>query len=62
MIYWNDIICFSIISAALLLSGLGLWFTSIVPGIDRWSKRFFLSYFIVFMLCCVLGLADVILS
>ena len=62
MIYWSDIFCFSIITAALLLSVLGLWFTVIVPGIDRWNKRFFLSYFIAFMLCCVAGLADVTLS
>ena len=62
MIHWSDIFYFSIISAALLLSVLGLWFTVIVPGIGRWNKRFFLSYFIVFMLCCVAGLADVTLS
>ena len=62
MIHWSDIFYFSVISAALLLSVLGLWFTAIVPGIDRWNKRFFLSYFIVFMLCCVAGLADVTLS
>ena len=62
MIHWSDIFYFSVISAALLLSVLGLWLTAIIPGIDRWSKRFFLSYFMVFMLCCVAGLADVTLS
>ncbi len=61
MIYWSDVFYFSIISASLLLSVLGMWFTVIVPGMDRWNRRFFLSYFIVFMLCCVAGLADVIL-
>ena len=62
MIHWSEIFYFSVISAALLLSVLGLWLTAIIPGIDRWSKRFFLSYFMVFMLCCVAGLADVTLS
>lgn len=50
MICWIDAFYFSMISAALLLSLLGLWVTVIVPGIDRWNRRFFLSYFIV--LCC----------
>ena len=62
MICWIDAFYFSMISAALLLSLLGLWVTVIVPGIDRWNRRFFLSYFIVFMLCCVAALADMILS
>ena len=57
----SDIFYFSIISAALLLSGIGLWFTAVIPGIDRWSKRFFLCYFIVFMLCCAAGCAEMIL-
>ena len=62
MIYWSDIFYVSIISAALLLSVLGLWLTAIVPELDRWNKRFFLSYFFVFMMSCVAGLADVTLS
>ncbi len=51
---------FSFTSAALLLSVLGLWFTIVIPGIDRWSKRFFLSYFIIFMLCCLSGLCEAV--
>ncbi len=49
---------FSIISAALVLSLMGLLFTAIVPGINRWSKRFFRSYFLVLMVCCVTCLID----
>jgi hypothetical protein len=56
---WNEVLCISIISAALLLCGMGLWFTAIIPGIDRWSKRFFQWYFSVFMLCCLLGLFEI---
>ena len=55
MIGWNEVFFFSIISAAMLLCALGLWLTAIVPGIDRWSKRFFLRYFSVFLLCCFLA-------
>ena len=42
---WIDSFNLSISSAALLLSVMGLWFTSVISGIDRWSKRFFMSFF-----------------
>ena len=41
---------------------MGLWFTAILPGIDRWSKRFFLSYFTVFLLCCLSSLLEAVLT
>ena len=50
---WLDIFYFSIFGAALLLSAMGVWFTAVIPGLDRWSKRFFLGYFFAFMLCCL---------
>ena len=62
MTYWDTALGFSIISAAFLLSVMGLWLTAIMPGFARWDKRFFLSYFTVFILCCLSCLADVILS
>ena len=58
MSYWNDIFYFSITSAALVLSVMGMWFTAVMPGMDRWNKRFFLSYFAVFMLCCLSGFVE----
>ena len=57
---WLEIFYFSIFSSTLLLSLLGVWFTVIIPGIDRWSKRFFLSYFIVFILCCFFSFIELI--
>ena len=50
---------FFLIGAALLLSAMGLWFTLIVPGIDRWSRRFFRIYFINFMLCGLSGFLEI---
>ena len=45
------------LNGATLLSGvLGLWFTAIMPGIDRWSKRFFLGYYSFLVLCCLICL------
>ncbi len=58
---WSEVFYFSIISAALLLSVVGLWFTAVMPGIDRWGKRFFLRYFIVLMVCCFSGFIELIL-
>ena len=48
---WIEFFDFSIFGSAFLLSIMGLWFTVVIPGIDRWSKRFFTSYFFVYMLC-----------
>lgn len=50
-----------ITGAALLLSVLGVWFTAIIPGLDRWSKRFFLNYFIILFLSGVTVIAELIL-
>ena len=61
MITWYTIFSYSIISAALMLAILGLWFTAIIPVIDRFSKKFFLAYFAVIMLCSLVSLADMFL-
>lgn len=61
MTSWIDIFYFSIFGAALLLSVMGVWFTAIIPGLDRWSKRFFLYYFLAFMLCCLSAMLETIL-
>ena len=61
MIGWGDTFYFSIISMALVLSVMGLWFTAVMPGMDYWSKRFFLAYFIVLMGCILSGLIAIVL-
>ena len=61
MITWYTIFSFSIISAALLTAILGIWLTVIIPLIDRWSKRFFLSYFTALMACSLVSLADLLI-
>ncbi len=58
----SDLFYFSILVSTLLLSVLGLWFTAAIPGIDRWSKRFFLSYFIVFLLCFSFGFLEAVFT
>ena len=51
---------FSLYVGAFLLSVMGLWFSAIVTGIDRFSKRFFMSYFLIFMLCCLSSIVEAI--
>ena len=61
MIFWFDsYFIYFITGATLLLSAIGLWFIAIMPGIDRWSKRFFRSLFILFILLNLVGFIDTI--
>lgn len=62
MMSWIDFFCASMFGVALLLSLMGVVFTAIIPGLDRWNKRFFLCYFSVFMLCCLSSLLETIPS
>ena len=62
MTNWIDFFYASMFGVALLLSLMGVGFTAIIPGLDRWNKRFFLCYFSVFMLCCLSSLLEMIPS
>ena len=57
----GDIFYFSILSSAAVLSLMGLWFAGVMPWSDRWSRRFFLDYFTVFLLCCLSSLVEMVL-
>ena len=59
---WITNFYFFFLGGAVLLSVLGLWFTAIMPGIDCWSRRFFLCYFIVLMMCCFSALIEMLLQ
>ena len=59
---WNNVIIFSIIIAAIIISGFGLWAAVAMPGPDRWNKRFFRNYFIILFLGGISGLVDVTLA
>ena len=49
--YWADAIGFSIVAAMLLTAVLGLALAAVMPGMDRWGRRFFVCFFTVFALC-----------
>ncbi len=58
---WIDPFYYFITGTSLLLSVMGLWVTALIPGIDRWDRRFFLSYFFVLLLSGVCVLVEMIL-
>lgn len=57
---WISIFYYSMFGAALLLSVMGVLLTAVIPGLDRFNKRFFLCYFIVFMVCCLSTMLETI--
>ena len=46
------------VGAAMMLFLLGFASAVIIPGIDRWSKRFFIAYFSVLLMYGVFGVTD----
>ena len=62
MIDWVYFFYFFLLGAALLLSLMGLWFTRIMPGTDRWNRRFFKSYFIVLMVNVLFGILEMVIQ
>ena len=59
---WIESFFYFIIGTAMLLTVMGLWFTVIMPCLDRWSRRFFIGYFSVPLFCSVVSLADMIIA
>ena len=55
---WNDAFYISITTTVGVLSAMGLWFTAVMPGIDRWNKRFFRDYYLVIMACSLSVIVD----
>ncbi len=60
MIDWIDFFYMFMIGGAMLLSMMGLWFVRIMPGIDRWSRRFFRCYFLILMVSPVPSIVEVV--
>ena len=50
-----------IIGVAIILSALGVWLTAIMPSTDRWSKQFFMTFFITLLISCLFGFIEIIM-
>ena len=57
---WLGSLGFAIAGATLFLGMMGLWFTAVIPSLDRWRRRFFMSYFLVFLLCWLSGIVEMV--
>ena len=55
---WLDLFGFFTCGAMLLLTLLGLGVAVIMPGMDRWNKRFFTAFFSVLTLCVSIYFVD----
>ena len=55
---WLISIYFSMIGGMLALTALGLVIAAIMPGTDRWNRRFFTGLFATLMLCMTALLID----
>lgn len=51
-----------IYGALLLICIIGLWFASVMPDIEHWSKRFFRYYYIVLIASCFFGIMEGVLQ
>ena len=61
MTNWIEFFYYFIGGATLLLALTGLWFVRIMPGLDRWSRKFFTAYFIVLLTANLAGFIDTVL-
>ena len=59
---WNTILYTFMSGAASLMMGLGLGLAAIMPSVDKWSKRFFITFFGVLFLNACLTLAETVFS
>ena len=59
----NDLVLpiyYIVIGSAMMLALLGLTAAAIIPGIDRWNRRFFIVYFSNLVLYTIIGTVDLI--
>ena len=61
MIGWQIGFYYFVIGAMLLLTIMGLWFTFIMPFMDKWDKQFFIIYFLALAICSIASLIDLLI-
>ncbi len=61
MISWSDIGSYSAAGAFLLLMIVGIVFSALMPALDRWSRRYFITLFSLLLLYVVVAFADMII-
>ncbi len=61
MIDWLNIASYSVGGAMLLMMALGIAFSALMPAIDRWSRRYFITLFSVLLLSVAAFFTDAII-
>ena len=51
MIGWMDQVSFFVCGGMLILVVVGLVSAAVMPGMDRWNRRYFIVFFSVLVLC-----------
>ena len=58
MTNWIEFFYCFFFGASMLLCVTGLWFNRILPGIDRWGKHFFRTFFLILLSATFFGLLE----
>ncbi len=61
MTNWFDIVYYSISGAMLVMMALGIVFSAFMPALDRWSRHYFITFFLFLLLYVVVLFIDMII-
>ena len=61
MINWIDVAGYSVGGAMLLMMTLGIVFSAFMPALDRWNRRYFITFFSMLLLSVAVLFADVVI-
>ncbi len=53
MTNWQYIVYYLLSGALMVMMAIGIAFSAVMPALDRWNKRYFITLFSLFLLCCV---------
>ena len=60
MTNWQYIVSYLLSGALMVMMAIGIAFSAVMPALDRWNKRYFITLFSLFLLCCVTCFIDVL--
>lgn len=61
MTEWGDIVVYTLGGALLMMMAAGIALSALLPALDRWSKRYFITLFSLLLLYVIAMLADTII-
>ena len=53
MTNWEYIVEYLLSGALMVMMVIGIAFSAVMPALGRWNKRYFITLFSLFLLCCV---------